>query len=237
MFLGLFVVGTLWFWLLVLSVCVVLTLAVEYSRPGWATLSVLGSLFLLSVFGNFNVFQLAAHHPVQALECVGAYVLVGALWSVAKWWFYVRAARERFDDAKEGWFRNNSHRANIDFRLAETRAAAELDFEKAAPGDKVAEARLNAALTAEQNAKQRAEEKMKSEFRSYAKKYLVPSVRSEKSRIMTWMMYWPWSAAWTLINDPVKRAFTAVYNHLRALFEGIVKSAFRGLDLDETESE
>lgn len=180
MFFGLFIVGTLWFWLLVLTVCITLMVAVEYNRPGQATLSVLGALFLLGTLGDFNFFKAIAHHPLVALEGTIAYVLAGMLWSIAKWWFHVRAARERFDEAKKSWFN------------------------------------LNAADFKSEN----------NEFKRYAKEKLIPSVQKEKGRIVTWMVYWPWSAAWTIVNDPVKRTFTIVYNQIKSVFEIIVKRAF-----------
>lgn len=238
MLFGLFFVGTLGFWLLVGLACIALVAAVEYSRPGWATLSVLGTLSLLSMFGNFNVFRAAANHPVVTLECALGYVLVGAFWSVAKWWFHVRSARECFDEEKVSWFQNHRPYRSYDERFTDARMKAQKEFDKAAPGNTRdwAKAELSSALENENAAKLKAEIDIQKEFGKHAKLNLIPSAKREKSRIMTWMMYWPWSASWTLINDPVKRAFTAVYDQLRALFDGIVKRAFKGIDLEETDA-
>lgn len=65
-----------------------------------------------------------------------------------------------------------------------------------------------------------------------------PLVRDNKSRIMTWMCFWPYSFIWTMINDPVRRVFKAIYNQIRAGLQKIADSAFEGLEPeDEPESD
>ena len=48
-----------------------------------------------------------------------------------------------------------------------------------------------------------------------------PIAKDNKSRIMTWMVYWPWSMVWTLLNDPVKKMFKAIYNRIVVVFDKI----------------
>jgi len=54
----------------------------------------------------------------------------------------------------------------------------------------------------------------------------IPSAKNNKSRIMSWMMYWPMSGLWTLINDPVRRAFQFLYNRVESYFDRMSKSLF-----------
>lgn len=51
-------------------------------------------------------------------------------------------------------------------------------------------------------------------------------VAQHKSMITGWMCYWPASAAWTLINDPVRRLFRAIYRYLASTLQGISDSVF-----------
>jgi hypothetical protein len=44
---------------------------------------------------------------------------------------------------------------------------------------------------------------------SYPEHYF--DVNRNKSRIMTWMIYWPLSGAWTLINDPIKKLYRSIF--------------------------
>jgi hypothetical protein len=62
----------------------------------------------------------------------------------------------------------------------------------------------------------------------------VPQVGEHKSRIITWMAYWPFSMIWTLINDPIKRAFREIYNHISNFMQSISNRVFKSL-VDEKE--
>jgi hypothetical protein len=55
----------------------------------------------------------------------------------------------------------------------------------------------------------------------------APRVAKHKSLIMMWMAYWPFSMSWTLINDPVKKAFRAIYNRLANTLQNISDSVFK----------
>lgn len=59
-----------------------------------------------------------------------------------------------------------------------------------------------------------------------------PLVRDNKSRIMTWMCFWPFSFIWTMINDPVRRIFTAIYMRIKDRLQKISDDAFDGLEPD-----
>jgi hypothetical protein len=57
---------------------------------------------------------------------------------------------------------------------------------------------------------------------------LLPS--HNKSRISVWIVYWPFSALWTLINDPVRRIVRQIRQILTSFYEGISKWSMRGTE-------
>lgn len=59
-----------------------------------------------------------------------------------------------------------------------------------------------------------------------------PLVRDNKSRIMTWMCFWPFSFVWTMINDPVRKVFTAIYMRIKDTLQKMSDKAFEGLEPD-----
>lgn len=59
-----------------------------------------------------------------------------------------------------------------------------------------------------------------------------PKARQHKGRILTWMSYWPWSFAWTILNDPVRKAFRFIYHHIHDYLQEISDNAFRGVEHD-----
>lgn len=45
-----------------------------------------------------------------------------------------------------------------------------------------------------------------------------PKAKNNKARIISWMSYWPFSALWTLINEPVKKTYRFIYSKMERLF-------------------
>lgn len=56
-----------------------------------------------------------------------------------------------------------------------------------------------------------------------------PKAFYHKSDILAWMIYWPLSMIWTLIDDPIKRLFTAIYNKLSGQYERLSERMFSKL--------
>lgn len=55
---------------------------------------------------------------------------------------------------------------------------------------------------------------------------IPPRASENKSRILTWVLYWPFSMVWTIIDEPFRRAFTMVFERIRGLYQRISESAF-----------
>ena len=62
---------------------------------------------------------------------------------------------------------------------------------------------------------------------SEVSEYEIPSARYNKSRIITWMSYWPFSALWTLINEPFKKTFKFIYSKIEGLFQAMSDRIFK----------
>jgi hypothetical protein len=58
---------------------------------------------------------------------------------------------------------------------------------------------------------------------------IQPQAKDHKSRIMTWIGFWPFSALWTLLNDPLRRLVELIYNRIATLIQGISNHLFRGV--------
>jgi hypothetical protein len=59
-----------------------------------------------------------------------------------------------------------------------------------------------------------------------------PLAAGHKARILWWMSYWPWSALYTLLKDPVRKAFLSIYHHLADYLQEISDKTFRGVEAD-----
>lgn len=50
-------------------------------------------------------------------------------------------------------------------------------------------------------------------------------VNEHKARIFGWIFYWPTSAAWTLVNDPIRRLFNFIYDRISGGLQKIADAA------------
>jgi hypothetical protein len=109
-----FLVGSLWFWLLLAVQTIVLVVLLEWDQGAIATLTFVATLLLLQFLGDVNLFGYVIEHPLTvALGALGSFVL-GTLWAIAKWWFYVREQRSWYDELRSaflGMHRLESQRA------------------------------------------------------------------------------------------------------------------------------
>jgi hypothetical protein len=196
---ALFALGSMGFWILAGAVCLLLIAAVEYEKPGWATISLIVFCVALWLFGDVNVIKLTTKEPLFTSGLLVGYFVVGVIWSLAKWWFFVRQCRERYGKLRSTFLKKRGYRR--DGSIPETEREQWQEW-------------LNGQLRYD---------------RGYQ---LRPTVQQNKSRILTWMIYWPWSAVWTVLNDPVKRFFKFIFNQMKVVYQKIAYNAFKDVEND-----
>lgn len=56
---------------------------------------------------------------------------------------------------------------------------------------------------------------------------LPPKVSKNKTRITTWITWWPFSLTWTLLNDPVVHLVDWIYRNVGSVMQSMSDSAFK----------
>lgn len=186
---------------------------VENEKPGFATISLLATALAFYFCTGMNPFLLALQHPLLAVLVLVGYFVVGVLWSVAKWWFFVRGQAEEYYKCRQDFLFQKKLPANTVFTPELLTEFHEGTIRRANPGP--AEWPFEAT--------------------NYGSNRLYrlrqrPSVRANKYRILTWMMFWPWSATWTIINDPVKKLFKEIFNRIKSVYENVANNIYKDID-------
>jgi hypothetical protein len=189
-----FAVGSPWFWLLLGAEAALMIGLIEWGKGLLATLSLVATLALLQLLGNTNVLGVVNHHPLLLVFGVIGYFATGTIWSVARWWLFVRDMRNRYDEARADF----CHDQRLHGPIPESQQQQWLEY--------------------------LASRKRKIEIR--------PKARRHKSRILVWMAYWPWSLFWTMLNDPVRKAFRYIFHHIHDYLQEISDNAFKGVEED-----
>ena len=88
-------VGTWGFWVLLALSAVVMSEMLDTDKPGYATVVALITVGSLSVLGNFNPFPWIRVHAVDTGIYFVAYFVIGTLWTVAKWYFWLTRSKRK----------------------------------------------------------------------------------------------------------------------------------------------
>lgn len=60
-----------------------------------------------------------------------------------------------------------------------------------------------------------------------------PLVSDHKTRILGWMILWPASMLWTLLNDPVRYVFEEIYARIGGTMQAISNAAFKDFKIKD----
>lgn len=174
--------GTVWFWILFLGASFLIIWFLENALgrskdSGGGMLSTITLIAAIAVYyflGSsqdvINFFLYVKDHPIFSLLRVGAYIGIGLVWSIFKWYFFLRNKAE-------------SLTAQMDEYPAST-SFSEKDF---------------------------------------------PKAKDNKARIISWMSYWPFSAFWTLLNEPIKKTYKYIYSKIEGLYDKMTEKIFAEL--------
>lgn len=172
----------------------------ETENFGWATVTLIvtgvGSVLLHRLWpGVPSVLDFILAHGVFTLAYVGAYVVIGIVWSFVKWFSYLMSFRDAFRTQKEAFFKEKGLSGLvITAPIPQEHQAAFKEF-----------VRNNA--------------RWNSEHRSQLFDMERPRASKNKARITAWASFWPFSFVGTLLNDPVRRLFNLLFNWFKALYQ------------------
>lgn len=203
----LFLVGSFWFW----AICVVEAawlLRFLHEENGWGTgLSLIGLGVVLWFFGDFNVFAWAWTNPLFMLECIGAYLVLGAVWSLSKWKMLCVDLRDTFQEVKKDFrIKNKITKDTIPPNLR----SKWLDFLNDSNWGK------NRWLRGRINGIED----------------VIPKPSEYKTAILYWLGYWPLSILWFFFHDMIERIFDWIYKTFTRVYHSIARSTFAGIPDD-----
>ena len=207
--LPIFVVMGFWWWLLIIAASCFVIWSLEYDNLFSATATLLGTIVLMTVFGSSQLLEYILS-GWGTLVVIAGYLACGVVWSFIKWYLYLIDRRADYIREKASWLKNEGIEGTD---IPEDQKDAWLKY----------------LVT-------------NTEFAVYAYNNngptknivvtLVPLATENKTKIVTWMTYWPWSLVWTMLADIVKRVFEHIYNMLLGWLQAISNWVFSGINND-----
>src|SRR3989338_8426221 len=199
-----FAVGGLWFWLLVIGVTGLMFLWAEVESTFFTVLTIVIGLAVFHFLSDARVFSHIFANPGSTLLFLAGYAAAGVAWSLVKWTVYVKKQRALYDEELE---RFKGYKNSPD--------SIPMVGWKGHP----------------EEAQQR-EHFMESNWPKLVN--YKPMAKRNKDRIVSWMVCWPWSMSWAIINDPVKHVFGYVFRKLQGSYQMISDRTFKGAEDSQT---
>ena len=203
MFTELIMAGGVLFWLLLAVASIFVLYSIENESAGWALFSTIVVFLAVFLFGD--AWQYLKADPMALLWLVPGYIGLGLAWTVPRYYFLLSDLRDEMVKRRSEFLelRDRDPDGKVPKELAE-------DWEK---------------------------EVARSRWRRYGVNYdaktmktTPPTFRANFERLTTWAVWWPWSAAWTLVRHPVKRVLRWGLEHMKAALQRMSHWVFRDFD-------
>ncbi len=111
-------VGGLLFWIFAAVLGVILLALVENDRGSVATGVLAIGAVIFMVWGNFSLFGWIANNTLEFLMYLVGYFVLGVVWTISKWFFYLLARRDEATDFKASFCQTKG--LNVDDEMGET---------------------------------------------------------------------------------------------------------------------
>lgn len=187
-----------------IALVIVATVLVEVERFGWATIVLLGSVVAAQILHVLPIWTFVSTHVVETVLYALAYVGVGIVWSFVKWFSFLMTARDKY----RGWKNEFFLYKNLDPALAKIKPDETEEFSRFISSKHDYHYYRHGNPIAELLAGKR------------------PRAATNKSRIVSWMSFWPCSMIGTLLNDPVRRLCNFLFTSFKALYQQMSDAVF-----------
>lgn len=197
---GMLVFGSILFWAIV---ALEVGLLFYFSEKSGLVTTLSIALFAAAMQFGFKIewAQWVANNWFASLIAVISYFVIGAGWSVFKWWLYVNDKFDAYTDFKIAWLKEKG--LPIAGPVPEELRPEWVDY---------------------------IDDKNRSRFRWDDEESKItsepPSARMNKDRIVCWMSFWPASMLWSVLNDMIVRIFNEIYRWISVTLQQISDRAF-----------
>ena len=194
---ALFVFGSLWFWIVGIAFFGLLTYYTEKDSHVLATIS---AIVFIWIVASVNEVSLLAN-PMLWLQWGGIYLGVGAFWSLLKWFSFLNQEKDELRKIKQRFLDENP-----DVKPRENGTFTDSDFADFAKF-------INDKIYGHRSVQNRSD--------------LIPSVGEHRTELVAWIVWWPFSAFWTILNDPLRRLANFVVERMRGVYESMASRVFK----------
>ena len=204
---ALIITAGMWLWITSGFFFFIILAFAENEKNFFAFLSLVIFVGLMQHSGFISIFA----DPVSLLGWVVIYFIAGGVWSILKWYLFIHDRANDFREIKTSFIERIRHSDDNTIKL---------DVNSKIP----------------ENLMGKFKEELVTSYFSYNTPYnfehdpinvsIIPIARNYKEKIVTWILWWPTSAFWTLLNDPLAKIANWIYNRFQGIYTKIANKAF-----------
>ncbi len=207
------VFGTFWFWASCTVVFVIILALSENERNVLAFISFVGFMILMNAAGNIKFGEILSH-PLQLLMWLTIYFAIGTVWSIVKWFSKLHQKHDQYLEFKEKFVKEHTELG--------------LDLARPIPDDSWDEFATELVASGyHPNPSTTSSGYYPSRLENPTREDLKPNWRAWKGRLAGWILWWPTSAFWTILNDPLVRLANWIRDRFRHVYSKIADRTFR----------
>jgi hypothetical protein len=199
----LLMVGTFWFWAVVIAEVLLLFCFTQSENGLAATCSFLAFLAILQFWSKVDLFSYIKNHPLHIVAGVLAYIGLGIAWVIFKWRKLVLDQARQYDEL----FATFLVRKNLPPVTKVLPEIYRADWRDTLRSNKIG-----------------------TSYRTLAE---VPLVRENKAKIIRWMSLWVFSVILYLFMDMVKEIFTSIYQKLASFLQRSADNIYSSRNINE----
>lgn len=219
-FAAVIVLWSAWFWVTAVGLFFLVLLFEENDRNFFAGLSVLAFVWVMESSGAINIFT----SPLTVAYWGAIYMALGAGWSFVKWFSFLHQSGDKFEKLKLTWLKDR----NKAVEQSNERNEGQADYE---PGPILA-VDIGTKIPKDETKLFREYLYNKGFIRS-ERAPLIPQISDNKAKVTGWIVWWPWSALWTVLNDPIRRLAEAIYNQLQTTYQRLANHVFAKFQVED----
>ncbi len=197
-----FIIGTLWFWAFCAGVFGWMIFLTEEDSHFFASISLVAFIWLMSSANGFSVLV----NPLVWLKWGVVYFAIGSVWSFLKWFSLLHRSKDQQRKLKASYLKWHPDIELVDGKFSDA------DFPQYAEY-------LN-----DQNYLGKNQYHNPIKERSDA----TPSLTERAGDLTRWIVWWPMSAFWTILNDPIRRIAEALVRVFKGVYTRMALSVFEG---------
>jgi len=212
-----------WFW----TVCGLVFVAILFFEEHENNIGafIVFGLFvgLMEWSGALSIFT----DPLTMLMYLAGYYAAGVVWSFIKWLSFLQKRADKFAELKLAWIveHNTAMQNEIDRGVAAEEGEIALEL---LPVD----AKLTLTSDQKKDLKRYLADNLFIGWHN-ASETVIPTARENKNKIVTWILWWPCSALWTLLNDPLVRLANYLYTRLQGMYARLANMVFSKYNVEE----